>query len=304
MAANTVSVQHAMAQIAQNVGDMLTAVITNYSSDTSFICGRLAETTDDTYNYGLMRKLGGSTYAVISDYAGSTRTFTLAGSGITALSAAGDIVEFFGFNMMKRGALFNAVNAAIRDSKGAFYRDTEVNRSSATLTLAAGTNTYSLPSDCAKLLQVGIQPTTRDGITWFDPLKVWRVYGEEGAYTLEFLPNYNGTNYATWSSRVQIAPRGGYGTFADAFATEPLCLKYVSFEPEVTAESDTTRLPLSFLGWVGADYYSQWLLANGSDDDRRVLNVHLPQIQQNAMKARAQLTLTKPRMYQPAMVDF
>ena len=304
MAANTVGVQHAMAQIAHNCGDLLTEVITSYASDTSFVCGRLAETTDDTYNYGLMRKLGGSTYATISDYVGSTKTFTLAGSGIATLSAAGDIVQWFGFNMQKRGALFEAVNAAIRDARGTFYREVRDTRAGASITLAAGTNVYALPTTLGKLLQVGIQTATTEGIVWYDPHNIYRVYGQEGAYSIEFMPNYHGTQYAAWSSRVHLAAAQSYGTFADAFSAQPLLLRYLTFEPEVTGESDTTQLPLNYLGWVGANYYSQWLLANGSDDDRRVLNVHLPQIQANAARAMSQLSLTKPKLYHTAQTDW
>lgn len=306
MAANTVSAYAAMFQVAHNAGDLLTAVLTTYTSDTSFACAGLAEATDDTYNSGLIRMMGGSAYATISDYTGSSRTFTLAGSGIAALSAAGDIVQFCGFNMQKRGALFESINSAIRDSWGDFTRETVVDRSAATLTLAAGTQAYSLPSDVGQLAAIGIQPTTLDTIAWFDPLQVWRVEGEEGAYTLRFLPNFGASTLPqapAWSARVTLGNSGQ--TFADAYSGQPLCLRYYGREPELTSESaGTTRLPLNYLGWVGADYYSQWLLANGSDDDRRVLNVSLPQIQRNAQRARAQLTLTKPKIRQPIELDF
>ena len=292
-----------MFQIAQNVGDLQSGFITTYSSATSIACSGVAQSTDDTFNNGLMRVMGGTTYATISDYTGSTRTFTLASPGLT--TATGKVVQWIGFNAQKRSALFEAVNAAIRDTwDGTFYRETRDTRATASITLASGTTRYSLPSNVGKLIQVGIQYTTITGVNWFDPGGMYQVYGEEGAYTIEFLPGFSGQTVRAWTQNVHFTNRTTYQTFADAYTSQPLLLRYYEREPEVDAEDDTTRLPLNYLGWAGADYYGQWLLANGTDADRAVLNVSLPQIQAQAARAKSQLSITKPKPRQSVELDF
>jgi hypothetical protein len=307
MPANTITAQAAMFAIARHCGDVQDAFVTGVTTPaTVIVCGQLFQnlyqTNDDAFNNGLIRIKGGSVIATISDYAGSTRTFTLGGTGLVGI-AAGNGVEFTGFNPGQRHGLFNAVNEAIRESWGDFYVETQTDRADAVLTLTSGTNEYSLPAACAKLLRVGIQRTTRDGITWFDPLQSWRVTGEEGAYTLTFLPGFSGNTAPAWSSRVR-QPGTTNGTFADAFANEPLCLHYIAREAEVTTEAGTTKLPLNYVEWVGAEKYLLNRLAVASDNEKRTLNVLLPQIQAQASRARAQLRLTKKRIPTTVELDF
>ena len=307
MPANTIAANAAMFAIARHCGDVQDAFVTSVSTPaTVFLCGQLFQnlfqTNDDAFNNGMIRLKGGSVIANIADYAGSTRTFTLTSPGLIGIAALNG-VEFTGFNPGQRGGLFAAVNEAIRESWGDFYAETITDRADAVLTLASGTNEYALPAACSKLLRVGIQRTTRTGIVWFDPLQIWRVSGEEGAYTLNFLPGFAGNTTPAWSDRVRYPGTVG-GTFADAFSNEPLCLHYIGREAEVTTESGTTKLPLNYVEWVGAEKYLLNRLAVASDNEKRTLNVLLPQIQAQAQRARAQLRLTKSRIPTTVELDF
>jgi hypothetical protein len=307
MAANTITAQAAMFAIARHCGDVQDAFVTSVSTPaTVFLCGQLFQnlfqTNDDAFNNGMIRLKGGSVIANIADYAGSTRTFTLTSPGLVGIAAL-SAVEFTGFNPGQRGGLFAAVNETIRESWGDFYVETQTDRSDAVLTLTSGTNEYALPAACSKLLHIGIQRTTRDGITPFDPMGIWRVEGEEGALVLRFLPGFSGNTAPAWSSRVR-QPGTTNGTFADAFANEPLCLHYIGREAEVTTEAGTTKLPLNYVEWVGAEKYLLNRLAVASDNEKRTLNVLLPQIQAQASRARAQLRLTKKRIPTTVELDF
>jgi hypothetical protein len=309
MPANTISGDAAMFAIANHCGDVQYARVTSVTTPaTVFTCTEatggqnLAQTTNDVFNYGSIRLLGGSVYARIDDYVGSTRTFTLNGAGLVGI-AAGNQVQFTGFNAQQYGLLFAAVNETIRESWGDFYVETMTDRADAVLTLASGTNEYSLPAACAKLLRIGIQRTTRTGIEWFDPMQIWRVSGEEGAYTLNFLPGFAGPTTPAWSSRVR-QPGTVSGTFADAFANEPLCLHYIGREAELTSTGGTTKLPLNYVEWVGAEKYLLSRLAVASDEEKRSLNILLPQIQAKAAAAKAQLRLTKKRLPSTVELDF
>jgi hypothetical protein len=252
----------------------------------------------------LIRMKNGTVIAGIADYVGSTRTFTLLSPGLVGITAGGNGVEFIGFHPGQRNALYHVINETIRESwSDGFYVETQTDRADAVLTLASGTNEYALPTACSKLLRVGIQRTTRDGIVWFDPMQNWRVAGEEGALILNFLPGFAGNTTPAWSSRVR-QPGLTRGTFADAFANEPLCLHYIGREPEVTGETGTTKLPMYYMEWVGAELYLLGRLATASDNEKRMLNVLLPQIQNRAAKARAQLRLTKQRIPTTVELDF
>ena len=297
-----------MFAIAEHCGELNYATVTSVGTPgTVFTCAQLFQnlyqTTDDAFNFGQMRLRGGSTYVRIDDYVGSTRTFTLNGSGLSGITA-GNEVHFTSGNPRVQANLFNAVNAAIRESWGDYNRETITNRADAFLTLASGTNEYTLTSTIGKLIRIGIQPTTRDGIMWFDPLNIWRVEGEEGDYKLHFLPGYSGTYSAAWSSRVRQPGLGSYGTFADAFAGEPLCLHFIEREPEMTGAGSETRLPMTYMEWVGSEKYLLNRLAIASDEEKRTLNILLPQVQQKAAQARAQLRLTKRRPPTTVELDF
>jgi hypothetical protein len=309
MAANTTSVQAAMFAIARHCGDVQDAFVTSVTTPaTVFVCAQmfqnLFQTNDDAFNQGLIRMKNGTVIAGIADYVGSTRTFTLLSPGLVGITAGGNGVEFIGFHPGQRNALYHVINETIRESwSDGFYVETQTDRADAVLTLASGTNEYALPTACSKLLRVGIQRTTRDGIVWFDPMQNWRVAGEEGALILNFLPGFAGNTTPAWSSRVR-QPGLTRGTFADAFANEPLCLHYIGREPEVTGETGTTKLPMYYMEWVGAELYLLGRLATASDNEKRMLNVLLPQIQNRAAKARAQLRLTKQRIPTTVELDF
>jgi hypothetical protein len=81
-------------------------------------------------------------------------------------------------------------------------------------------------------------------------------------------------------------------------------LHYIGREAEVTAETGSTKLPMYYLEWVGAELYLLGRLATASDNEKRMLNVLLPQIQNRAAKARAQLRLTKQRIPTTVELDF
>lgn len=296
MAVNTITGQAILMKLARDVGEMKSAWITTYTSATSFACAGLAEATDDTYNGALLREKGASVYGGVSDYTGSTKTFTIGAPGISGL-AAGDLVEFAWWNADKRAAAWEAINEAIRESWSVWSQDIEVDAASATITLASGTHTYSLPSGVGQLLKVGIQSASTDPITWFEPFAAnFEVYGQEGAYTLAFRPGFQRGGLAIageWSSRVRLAS-ASLGTFADAFAGEALCLKYVTRESELTSETGTTQLPLDYF-WTASAHYAENQLNDASRLDLVTANVSVPQIQKRALEAVNRLARTKKR---------
>ena len=296
MAANTITGQQILFKVARDTRQLKAGLVTATSDTTHLRIGALTDTSDDVYNGALMREQGASTIAVVSDYTGSTREFTLASALAPAI---GDRYEWCWWEATERIYAWEAINEAIRQAQDVWRQDTEVDAASATLTLATGTHTYALPTGIGKLLQVGIQENSADPISWFDPAEAaFEVYGQAGAYTLVFRPGfqYRYISGRSWSDRVRVASIAT-GTFADAFTGRALCLRYVTWESELVAETGTTQLPLDYF-WVASKEYVENALNDASRLDLVTANVNVPLIQQKAAEARKRLELSKPRMRQ------
>ena len=300
MAATTSTASEILAGMARVCGELYSGIVTTATSATSMACAGIAETSDDAYNGGIAWELGGSVFANISDYTGSSKTFTLTSPGLTSIAAADRLV--WAWTADKYAQAFEAMNAAIFESRDQWWRDVKQTRATATdITLASGDHSYDLPAACLRLIAIGIQPTTTNSARWYDPFEAnATVVGQPGAFTLDFGP-YSGAGMPAWSSRVQIPPRYGYESFADAWANEPLLLHYETWETAFTAGSSTTQLPLDYMIWVSAEKYMQGRLAGASANERAQLNMQLPQVQSEAAKARGRLKLIKnprePRLH-------
>lgn len=294
MAANTITGSQILAEMARICGELYSGLVTTATSATSIACAGIVETADDAYNGGIAWELGGSVYATISDYTGSSRTFTLASPGLTSIAVGDRLV--WAWTADKYTQAFNAMNLVVgSDSWEQWGREVKQNRSTATdITLAAGDNFYDLPAACHRLKKVGIQPTTTSAPSWFELEEVGAVIvGQEGAFTLEF-SGYGGVGDPAWSSRARTEPLSTFSSFPDAWANEPLLLWYETKETALSAASGTTQLPLDYVSWCASEKYLEARLAGAGQNERQQLNMLLPQVQREAAKARARLKISKP----------
>ncbi len=306
MAANTITGQQILFKIARDVGEIKNAWITTVTSNTTFVCSSLIDSSAGAatlYQNALGRDLNvATTIATVTSYTGSTATFVVS----PALSpVVGDRFQFCWWNADKRGMAFDAINEAIRLSWSVWNQQTIIDRSTATITLAAGTHSYALPSGVGTLLRVGVQPTTVDPISWFEPLTVWSVEGQEGALTLRFQPNFASMLplLPAWTSKIRMNMGIG-GTFADAYSGQLLCLEYVVREQPLANESGTTQLPLDYFWEASRIYIEELLTKSPSQQDLIGLNVAIPQIQRNADSAKARLAQMKDRPRQVARIHY
>lgn len=273
MAANVTAGRAILFYLAQALSELKSARVTARTSDTVFACGNLSETTDDTYNYGLLRKEGGTTYVVISDYVGSSKQFTV-GAGLTI--AVGDLVEFCWWNADKFSAARAAINEAIRLSWDYWHRQVIVEAASSGITLAAGDDEYDLPAACDSLMEVG---TGANPIYWIAPVEPtgrvnYRVEGQTGALVLRFSEQYSRE-----------------GTIADVFTGGGLALHYRTREPEI-AETGDTQLPLGYFA-VAAWIYARQALNDASRLDLQTASINLPQLEAAAQTELNRLGINK-----------
>lgn len=262
MAAITVNGRAILFKLAHDLSEMKAARVTAKTSDTQFVCGLLSETADDTYNYGLMREQGSATYVQITDYVGSTKTFTVS-SGLSV--TVGDLMEFCWWNADKFAAALDAINEAIRFSWDYWYREVIIEAASSGITLAAGDDDYDLPAACDVLMEIGVGANP---ITWIPPVEPsgrvnYRVEGEPGALVLRVAERYSRE-----------------GTLADLHTGKELALHYRTREPEI-AEIGDTRLPLAYFT-VAAWLYARRALNDASRLDLQTASVNIPQLQQAA----------------------
>ncbi len=273
MAANTVTGQAILFKVARDVGALKAAWITSKTDVDTFACAGLTEDSDDFYNRALIRRQGGSTYATVNDYTGSTKTFDV--SADLSISV-GDLVEFCWWNPDERSAAFAAINEAIRAAFPFWYREV-VTEAASGITLAAGDDDYDLPAACDALMAVGVGA---DPILWIpavepDGRENYRVEGQPGAFVLRLARRY---------SRV--------GSIADEYDTQNLALHYATKEPELTSETGQTQLPLDYFTIASSIYVRQGL-NDASRLDLVVQNVNLPQIQLAAEQALQKLGIIK-----------
>lgn len=279
MAANTITGQQILFKMARDVHALKSGLVTATADTTHLRMAALSQSTDDFFNGALIREQGSSSIAIVSDYTGSTREFVLS----TALAPALlDRFEFCWWNAEERIYAWEAINEAIRQSWEFWERDTEDTRSTATLTLDQDTYTYTLPSGVAKLYAIGVQPDATVEPDWFLPMSNWHVSGQEGALVLTLHPNFG---------------------LQHTYDGEPLLLRYGGREPELTAETGTTQLPLDYF-WVASREYVENALNDASRLDLVTANVNIPMIQQKAADAVARLKRVKPPPKQVPVLQF
>lgn len=251
MAANTVTGQQILFKVSADVNEMLSDYITTVNSQTSLRVNGISQDPHNTLKYALARIAGGG-IKQITAWNHANQTMTLAGTfGVTAVD--GMLLDVAGHDGKKRALIFDSINEAIRAAYPFWYQETVVNAAASAITLAAGTNSYALPTDVSALIAIGIQPASTDPIQWFkvgEPgMDFFAVEGQEGAYTIRFFPRFTRN-----------------GSFADEYTTQKLCTWYATKEPELDDESDTTQLPMDYFS-VAAEAYLRRSL-RGSEPDK------------------------------------
>lgn len=301
MTANTVTGQEILFKMAMDCGEVTSQFITGVTSQTVLVCRGVGEGLHETYKYALARVLGKG-IRQITAWDKATETLTLA-SGFDTNVSAGELIQVAWQDAVWRSLAVQAINEAIRQSWAVWSRETVVDRSSATLTLASGTHAYALPGAVGYLLRVGIQPQTSSPIEWFEPYQGgWNIEGQEGAYTLRFAPGFGGSVMPAWSSRVRLAGVGG--TFADVFSGQVLCLHYVARESEITAETGTTQLPLDYFTRASVLYLQSKLTMLQSEQELARVTALLAVLRQQAAQAGVRLSRTKQRPMQVTRLQY
>lgn len=275
-------------KVAEDLNEIERQFVTTVTNSTTLICTGETETVDNTYKYGLA-EIEGKGIVVCSGYTASSDTFTFS-TGFSPIPVAGDVLKLAFWLPQKRGLALSAVKQAIRDYAYPYWylevkqdfnnlKDSSGNTVAA-ITLATGTNEYTLATEVLELLAVGID-SSKAGTTepnWFGPLRGnWYVRGEPGALKLVFPDGYQGAG----------------GSFADAYNGYQLCLHYVAAEPAITDETSTTSLPLLFFA-VAADIYREMELNQASRTDLITANVNVPRRDLRAQMARSYLRGLKP----------
>lgn len=244
MAANTITGEQILFKIARDAREIRSTFIHTVTSQTVLICRGFGLGANDTLKYALAHVFDKG-YRQITVWNAATETLTLA-SGFGSNVAAGEVIQVAWWDATMRALAVHAINEAIRASYPYWYQETIVDQSAATLTLAAGTYSYALPAAVDALLAIGIQPTSSDDIFWIPaqeqdpfgkPKENYRVEGQAGAFTLRVMPRYNRE-----------------GAIADVWSGKKICLHYATREPEITAETGTTQLPLDYFK-VATDVY-------------------------------------------------
>lgn len=275
---NTVTGQQILFKIAADCSELQTEYIAGVTSQTALIVRGIERDPHTSLAYGLARIVGSgaSGNRQITAWNPGTQTVTLA-SAFATTAAVGNVLQVLGADARRRGLMFDAINEAIRQSWGVFGRET---KGATSVTLDSGDALYDLPTDVGELWQVGVLESA--GHYDMRPeMNLWRMGGNAGAYTIEFLQNG--------------------GTFLPAkWAGQTLYAHYLDKEPEVDAESDTTRLPLDYFNLASYLYLLKRgapLLPEG-DAGKSLLQDYqtkLGQLKADADAARVRLMKGKPR---------
>mgnify|MGYP000179710898 CR=1 FL=1 len=235
MAATTITGQQILMKIADDTLMYQSAFVREVTSQTVLVLGGVSIGDRETFKYALATVNGGG-IRKITAYDESTETITLEGGfGVTV--AAGDVIKIAWWDAKKRDAAMNAIRETIRQTWGVFGREV---LGATSISLVSSTAEYNLPTDVGELWRVGI--LLSNGKYDLKPEDdIWRMGGEYGAFVIRFLDN---TRF--------YAPRD--------WAGETLYAWYMTKEPEIALETDSTRLPLDaftrasylFLNNIGA----------------------------------------------------
>lgn len=254
MAENTVTMQDILRQMAYSAGETRGAYVASYSAP-SIRCPGMATDARVNFQYALATILGKGTRS-IATYLESSETVTM-DTEFSPVPAGGDLITFLWFDPDKRALAEQAVNEAIALVYPYWYRETVVNAAAAAITLASGTDYYTLPAAVDGLIAVGIQTSSSLPIEWYAPkdLKtdktLWVVEGQAGNYTVRFTRNF----------------MRGQGIH-EINTGQKLCLWYATRESALTAltgASGSTQLPLDYFT-VASQIYARYLLARNPEE--------------------------------------
>lgn len=274
MAANTVTIQQVLMKMADDCDCGQTAFVRTVNSQTSLVVTGISMGPRETFKYALATTPGGGIRTVTAHQIAS-ETLTLA-SGFDVTVAAGNLLQVAWWDPKARVAALAAINEAIRQSWGTFGRESQ---GATSITLDAGDADYVLPDTIAELWRVGI--LLPDGsYDWRAPRDLWRISGEAGAYNLRFLDN-------------------GSVFLPSAWDGETLYAWYLSKEPEIDAESDTTRLPLDYFSLASYLYLLRRGIPETKDGDPKLAaqsySAKLAQLKMDADAARKRLARGRPQ---------
>src|SRR5512142_16813 len=258
MTANTVTGQQLLVEVAQHTGEFTASYVSTVTTQTNINALGIRPAKGATLKNALAYVPGKGINTVLTyDEADEKLTFT---SGFTGTLAVGDPLLVCWWDGLKRLRAWEAINHSIAEAYPRWWREIVTDINTSTITLVQNTYTYALPTDLVELYKVGVQQNAITPIQWFDPERLWRQEGEEGAFVVRFHPNYNGGGgyIRQDQSHVHVYDNAG-GTLSDAFATYKLCLWYKGREAEMTSETGTTELPLSYFANAALNYLEMTL---------------------------------------------
>lgn len=275
MAADSVSVQEILFKIADDCGLYRSAFVRTVNSQTSLKLDGLSLGLHETFKYALATVNAGGVRQITA-YDPATETATLA-SGFGVTVAAGNVVKVAWWDPNLRDLAMAAIREAIRQSWGVFGRETQ---GASSITLDANDADYVLPDTVEELWRVGILKD--DGsYDWRPPMNLWRISGEAGAYSVRFLDNGSVFLPRKWNGRT-------------------LYLWYLDKEPDVSAESDTTRLPLDYFNLASYLFLVKMgvpAVAEGQDPKaaNQSYQAKLAQLKMDADAARKRISKGRPK---------
>jgi len=276
MAADTVTAQEILMKMAQDCGAIRSAFITSVvTANTVYKLTGVSLGPRETFKYALATWDGGGIRQITAHQIAS-ENITIA-SAFTTNPAAGDRIRIAWWDPDKRDAAMAAIREAIRQSWGVFGRETI---GSLSITLSANDAEYTLPATVEELWRVGILNSTGD-YDWRAERDLWRMGGEAGAYFIQFLNNKNTFLPSSWDGETL------YGWYLDK-------------EPDISAETDTTRLPLDYFNLASYLYLvKQGAPQPGANEDARVVlqnyQSKLAQLKMDADAARLRLSKGRPK---------
>lgn len=275
MPANTTSVKDILMKIAEDCGQTRSAFVHTVNSQTSLKLSGISLGPHETFLYALTTTNGGGIRKVTA-HAIATEVITL-DTAFDVTVAAGDTVKLAWWEPNARDQAMAAIRESIRQSWGTYGRETIAATS---IELSAGDAVYDLPATIGELWRVGILETSGE-YDWRAERDLWRLGGEAGAYTIQFL--YNGTVFlpSKWSGKTLYA-------------------WYLDAEPQVDLESDTTRLPLDYFNLASYLYLAkQGMPPVPEGADARLLRdnfqAKLSQLKLDADAARRRLKRGRPQ---------